>query len=480
MKQLRACTKLQALLLLFIATSCIDETMTADINQITFRIFSSEEDLLTDLPRGSKLTINFESSDGKELIRYDDVQFTQLEKAFVTTLKMPGPNYRITDFVIVNPTDEVVYALPKSDAPLSVKLKTLLPEFRGRADVKLLDVQNYKPADFGYTSFTNPNQGLKVIVTLAGSSKPVSAEAYLMNEADTLQRYKLKAGLNIIPVADAMQGNARLIIQKRSYADYTINVSSIAEEGNRKPLKIILEPAFKMLSWVERDSEYKFLFEFFLAGDQVTTISVNWGDGVKESFTFTDWQNLVHEYAEGGIHPITITGDLDHITVFHSEVDNTKMNDVDFTHLTSLKILTYSYLLSPSTLDLTMNTKLDVVDLSGLYNLEMVYLPEDHGITMISMMGPNKMTTASVDAVIDNLYRNTVANNTMNGIIQWAVIWAPEEGITDIVGPPSSVALAQVKIMKEKYGWTLEPDPFGNDITAATIGRVTSYKKGEW
>jgi hypothetical protein len=93
-----------------------------------------------------------------------------------------------------------------------------------------------------------------------------------------------------------------------------------------------------------------------------------------------------------------------------------------------------------------------------LDNLEQVILPPSHNINLISLDGENRMTTPAVDAVIDNLYRNTVRKDIRNGSIGWRVSWVQED--QSILGPPTATALAQVKIMKEQYGWALYPDPF--------------------
>jgi hypothetical protein len=311
------------------------------------------------------------------------------------------------------------------------------------------------------------NSTLSIIVTAKGSPKPVAASAYLLSSADTLNQYTLKPAVNKIPLPINLNESHKLVIIRESYEPHTLNLSGINNQ-NPKPLRVIMEPAFTILSYTDYSS-FNNSFKFYLWGGNNGIVTVNWGDGVvdvRELQPAYVGRPFFHLYPCPGDYPITITGDLDNITLFKAGFGNGAIDKIDFTHLSEVKEVSFGLAPSPAVLDFTSNLKLETLILIALTDLEEVILPPSHNISLVSLDGENRMTTPAVDAVIDNLCRNTIRKNIRNGSMGWRMSWVQEDN--SIIGPPTATALAQVKIMKEKYGWMFYPDPFESVSKVAT------------
>lgn len=308
-----------------------------------------------------------------------------------------------------------------------------------------------------YTKCHSGPSTLSLIVTEKGSPKPVAASAYLVSGGDTLNHYTLKPSVNKIALPVNLNEAHKLIINKESYEPYTLNLSAIGSE-TRKPIRIILEPAFFILSYTN-DFSFNNSFEFYMGARDDGVVTVNWGDGVVEVTEMQmPRQRFFHHYPGPGNYPITISGDLDNIKVFHAGFGNGAIDKIEFKHLNNIEEISFGLSRSPAVLDFTRNTLLEMVILTGLDNLEKVILPPSHNISQVALDGPNRMTTVAVDAVVDNLYRNTTRKNIRGGFLAWRVSWVQEDD--SILGPPSATSLTKVKIMKENYGWSFHPDPF--------------------
>jgi hypothetical protein len=458
-------------------SSCREQNVSdANENRFQFSVLSSSSQSVT--PEGTSLVINFISGDGKEVIPFENVSFQPGTTGFLTApLDLPDNSYRVLDFILVNDAEEILYAMPREGSELATNsAATGIAPNGSPATVTLLDVARHEPHQFGYQSFTNPNHALMVKVMEKGTSHDMEATATVISGDDTLAQYTLKRGVNRIALPPRSTELQTVVVSRKSYASHTINLSTI-DTKSRKPVDVILEPALNILSYIDLDGIDVYSFTLYLGAVQEgAPIHIDWGDGESETTALSsEWTTLYHEFPGSGNYRICITGALDQIRLFDSYYGMGMMDDVDFTHLTALEEIGFGLSRSPRVLDFTSNSKLKTLDLAGLRQLERIILPADHRITFIAFEGENKMTTASVDAVVANLYTNIVRNSTMSGLLIWAGNWIREEDDDTILGPPSATALAQAKVMKEQYKWSLSPDPFRTKIDASD-GRVKTMQ----
>jgi hypothetical protein len=90
----------------------------------------------------------------------------------------------------------------------------------------------------------------------------------------------------------------------------------------------------------------------------------------------------------------------------------------------------------------------------GIDDVKVLKLPENHQITFLNISGMSSMTTASIDAIIDNLY-NSVTANSRTGNFEFSTSWYEEEGP---IGPPSPDAVDKLRILRDSYGWSIFPN----------------------
>ena len=408
-----------ALLLLAFLNSCVEQnTVNSDPARLNFTVLSLENEPLNEFPPGTSLTINLESGDGANFIALANQEFVRSANGFTTSaLNVPDGTYKITDVILLNENDEIIYAIPKINTTLASKTTAALPvllteSLSTGSGLSLIDVQNRIPMDFGYESFKNPNHVLKLTVTVKGSQKAVSATAYLMSGLDTLQTYAIKAGQTQVSIPVSNSPDYRLLIAKEGYANYSIDLTSGATKDiYKKPLKVILQPAFSMLAYV--DSDIPDNFSFSLGVLEGSSLSINWGDGSPaEMFSGGE---VYHYYPPVGNFPVVVTGDLDKINSFYSFYGQGMVDAIDFRHLTSMVDIAFGLTRSPAVIDLSYNSKLYFLNMTGLENTQRIILPENHVIQYVAIDGPNMMTTETVDAFIENLYNNSVRNNIRDG-----------------------------------------------------------------
>jgi hypothetical protein len=456
-----------ALLLMFISQSCNEDIEPARQEmKIAFSV-SNDGGPLNELPAGSRLVISVTSQSGEPVMELQEVKFYSHENGFVTeSLTLPPGNYRISDFMVIDEDDEMLYAIPKKTSvlddnvthPLDFNFRISPDDHPLATELQLLGVRSFSPGDFGYRSFKILRRLLLIFVTTEGSNRPTTAKGFILNGNDTIQQYNLRARMNLVTVPVGVTASSKLVISKPAYAPVSFILLDLLRKQYR-PVRAILKPAFTMLAYI--DLAASSTFEFDLATTENASLYIDWGDGSAGSTYDVSSERFYprHEYATGGNYPITITGDIDKITFFYSFYGQGMIDEINFQHLTALETIRFGLTRSPRILDLRQNSQLNFALLAGLNNLEYLYLPADHSINWIMLHGGNQMSTAAVDAVIDNIYQNSIRNNIMNGWFGLAASWAQPEEDESLVGPPSPAAIEKLRYLHENYGWTFEPNP---------------------
>lgn len=445
--------------------SCTEEPEPIQKNvRIGFTVLS-ETDVITSLPEDSRLVVNLQTQNGEAVIDDEEVRFRPGENRFYSApLDLDFGNFQITDFMIVDQQDNILYAAPKEGATLATRVDhpldyrfELSPASRGASPIlRLLDVRKHDPRDFGYASFRRPRRDLSVVATLQDQLRPASAKAFILLNRDTIRTYDLRPKVNRITLPEAMNEDYRFVVAKAGYASVRYTLSELLATHRNKPVKAILNPAFTLKAFVDEGS---LMFDCYLGGPDGTSITVDWGDETTTSYDLVPLEvNVTHAYAQSGNYPITITGALETITSFYSFYGQGMFDAADFRHLRDLKEIRFGLSRSPVTLDLSHNTKLTSAMLVGLPNLRVLHLPKEHQLTYLGLDGPNHMSIENLDAVILNVYQNTVNKNLRNGLFEVAATWLREDD--SLLGPPSAAGLNNLRTMQQSYGWTISPDPF--------------------
>lgn len=453
--------------LIFFSQSCDEEF---EPQQQPIRIgftVSSEDGMMAALPQGSRVVINIESMDGEVVSESGQADFVHDgDRYLLKPFSLFAGTYRITDFAIVDDANEMRYAVPRNASrlartvpqPLDFRFSVPPDHTLVNMNFHLLDVRHNRPQDFGYPSFHFLRSSLLMIVTAEGSRKPISAKAAVVDGDRTIREYSLRASTNRISLPSAITKEYKLMIFRDGYATTEYNLIDLLEAHPLGIVKVALLPAFTMLAFVEQDLP----FEFDLGAVGGGSISINWGDGMVESHALQPQSandRVSHLYSESGNHPITITGDLDHITFFSSAYGLSMMDAVNFQHLNNLREITIVLTRSPRMVDLRSNKMLQQVSIGGV-DVEELFLPRFHKITLLGL-GPMPISADGVDALIDNIYMNVRRHNLTSGQLTLRASWEDEEAL---LGPPSRSSMMKLRTIRNDYGWILFPDPFASGV----------------
>lgn len=169
-------------------------------------------------------------------------------------IELPAGNYKVTDFLIIDESSEVLYAIPKAGSEFSKLVDRALPlSFAVRTDrvnnfpIQVVRTGESKPEKFGYVSFNidiaaYPEFRLAVFVQEKERLNLAKASVVLINNRDTI--YNKTTGANhvndIIFKAD-QHDTLTLIVRKDHFSSFKREfvLSELRDELQGAPLKVI-------------------------------------------------------------------------------------------------------------------------------------------------------------------------------------------------------------------------------------------------
>lgn len=416
---------------------------------------------VSELPDGAELVLTLVNNSGAPVLTNHRIAILSFGGSYITgPIELKPGLYSITDFMIAQGSD-ILYATPKKSSSLAPAVIRPLPykfnvvrDKLTHIEMEVVDTKGYKPEDFGYVSFSidvvNP-LAIAVFTSDAGVTELTEAKAFLYLGTKLIGEYNLKAKTNLISFKGDPDGSYRLLIRKPGFSQYIKHFiyRDLIEELGNLPLQALLGPAFTI------ETQLVSQFEVELVGSG-GVIDVDWGDGFVESIDFgtTPIALLNHTYAGDDVYFISITGAVDQVTEFYNYYDaGGKATDIRFEQLSGLRQIRYGLISGPATIDLSSNNQLDFINIAGIEELEQLILPATHDIDFIICSGPNLFTTPVIDAIINSIYTNAVADNIHGGIFGLQVNWADEN--SGLVGSPSLAARMQLNELRTTYGWTV-------------------------
>lgn len=423
-----------------------------------------------DIPAGSYLVVSIQTSPGNYVYNNEHVDLLKVGDTFISPpLSLKPGNYFVTDFFVVSPEHEVIYATPQAGSALAANVDHPLPvDFSITSDgllnltMEVVSAANSSPEDFGYVSFeidTVTVAHFQISVFIPGESTPefTSAELVIFHNGDTVKTQLLEATINTVYFDEDPADKFSLVVIKQGYARYTriFSLYELEDELNGKPLLVMLTPALTFTAVVETDGYLSQSFHFDITGPNGNA-TIDWGDGQTENFPLYD-HSEDHLYDKAGKYFVTITGDLQNITDFYSYYGDGPMEEVDLMHLTELKDVRIGFTPGPRIIDLRQNKKLEYVDVSVNTNLEELLIAPDNVIKWLGISGPNHVSAAAINAVIDNLYQSVIDSDVdrTGGTFSYQIIGSGHENET--VGPPSGTSLEKLNDLRTNYGWQILP-----------------------
>lgn len=426
-----------------------------------------------DIPSGTHLLVSIESSRGTTIYTRHRLELLTAGGQFIShPLELPHGNYLLTEFLLASPDNEIIYATPKTGSSLAPAVQFPLPipfsvsnNELLNLNIQVIDVRTRVPEEFGYVSFrvdTVHIRELQLTVFTNGNNGPeiASGEAFILKGRDTVHTYSLAAKVNNIFFTENPDEEFKLVVIKDGYSRYAIDFSynQLVIELGERPLTVMLDPALTMVGLVPGYCAPETCpFQIDIVSRSGGEITIDWGDGVIESGSLReDGEFLTHAYSDGGRYFISITGDISRITDFYSYYGMGPLDRINLDHLTELIDLRIGLTHSPSSIDLTHNKKLELINMAGCVNLEEILLAPDNRILFMGIEGPNNIGTAAIDNIIDKLYQSVLADGRRNGGFSFPVAWYEETNV--MVGPPSYFSLFKLDELTDNYEWTIYPD----------------------
>lgn len=453
-----------ALLLMgVVVQSCVeeDETILAEKVQFTCTMSFDEAGRAQGTTTPTSILLSLETSLGVPVYSLKEVKLLNLGNAFITEpLELLQGGYKVTDFLLVSEPSQVLYAVPRIGSPLSKAVNKPLPfnfwvtkNKISNIEIEVLDVSTKTPEDFGYSSFTinsvNPLR-ISVFVTDGGNNQLTSANAYIISGNDTIKNYSLGATINLISFKGDPESFYKLIITKDGYNNYIkdFTYNELIKELNNLPLKVyLIKSTFTMLAFVDENNNNT--FEFSLGSSGIHKI--DWGDGSIST------NATIHTYASSGNYLIKVTGELEKIQSLYSFYGQGMMDEINVQGLTDLQSIRIGLTRGPKKIDLRNNGKLKSVFIPNIEQLETLTLPISGTIRTINISGPNKLSATAVDEIINSVYESATLHNEIGGTFVLSKTWYPETDL--MIGPPSPTSLTKLRELRDKYQWTITPDP---------------------
>jgi hypothetical protein len=443
-------------LLVFFALSCSTDDNDALKNgksSTTFR-FAPEDVPDLNLPQGTQLKVNIETPDGEPVASDVTLAFNESEGSYLSEKLMLSPGeYVITSFELVN-DNKLLYLTPDKSILGAKTFRYVLPiDFKVRPETR--EEVNLKVVSASVAGLTN-SLSVAVYVPRSGIMKLATATAYIIDGVDTLATHELIARTNRIPFPFDPATEYKLVIIKGGFTRESRNF--IYNDVWDSVLRFDLDPAFTMLGYTHVN--YSTIFQFSM-DSHPGTVNIDWGDGTYGSHTFTaaqDWYNFEHDYAADGNHFITITGDLNQVYFFYSFYGQGMLDAINFEQLVNLNEIRLGLTRGPAKINVSQNLNLQSIRMPGVQGLRDLVLPSNHTIHYLDISGRNDMNMSEVSGLINNMYNNAVAHGLTGGYINVAGSWWSDPTEPLFVGPPSTDAKSKLVILREDYGWSVDPE----------------------
>jgi len=405
------------------------------------------------------LVLSVKKTNGEVVFTQKHIEVLRFGDELITSpLELVPGNYSITDFILTNSENDILFVIPHKGSRLAAAVAHPLPynfyiskNNVSNVVVEVLDIHHRTPADFGYASFNISEAMAFDIVVMAAESGRVNiigAQASIWDQNDLVEEFTLGAKVNTLSFKGDPDKTYTLRVAQSGYGSFTRDFiyTVLTEELNGRSLQVLLPAAFTLTTSLY-DSPFRMTFEG--ASDLV----VDWGDGTTTTSVQGDFE---HQY-DSGQHHISVTGDLASVSSFYAYYGDGDMDSINFKHLPNLEQLRMGLHEGPAVVDLTHNQKLTGVDISGLNSLIEVRLPESHQIRWMSFSGPNLLDTEEIDAIIHNIYDNAIRHDIRGGSLELSKEWFDWEA--ELLGPPSPEAIDEMIYLRDQYEWTVNPIP---------------------
>ncbi|MBT1686986.1 hypothetical protein [Dawidia soli] len=456
------------LLLAFVWQHCTEDQAPAKPGNVRFTISPTGGPggrVSASLPEGASLYVTIQEAGGGEVYTLEHVTLLKMGEEYISEpLALPPGNYDLTDFLVVNAADEVVYATPKEGSDMAGWVDDPLPMAFGVNDnaitglsVQVVSTSAYPPAAFGYLTFQVgivPGTSFRLAVFKPTPTGFVfsPAQVYILDGADTVHRQHVGAAPGAILFDGDLTRTYTLVVLQPSYKKYTQTfvLQDLLSALAGAPHTVWLEPAF---TFRLTDQDVYFTLE----GD-IDTLYIDWGDGTQDIITQQTFESRPeHLYATPGGHFVSISGatlnKVERVAFAYAYGGTTEMS---VEYLTGLKDFVATFAVTPATIDFSHNPALEsiYIAVSDIVELDLSHNPQIRSVVMFGILD---FSVPSLNALIHHLYSTAVQYNRRNGSFE---AHSFPVSMTTFIGPPSPEAMEELRILRDTYDWTIDPADF--------------------
>ncbi len=465
---------LSGLLLLFSCNPEMENVKDDQIGKVNFSLSLSNDNgqsrQVLAIPAGSYLQISIETLEGEPVLDDESIEILSFNGNYVSKpLQLNVGEYILTEFMVISPDDEVLYATPMSGSRMAYLVGNDLPlhfEIEENSSIQLpLEVINVSlllPEDIGYVSFPFTVIDFFFLSVFKLDSKGSSltyAKGYVIQNDDTIKSFTAKPEINTVALSNIGNEEFTLVLIKNGFAKYseTFTIESLLDTHENGLLNIHFQPALTFTALPQQDgfsdAEFNFQFSLGYQGE----ITIDWGNGHIETDIPSEVYStdFARKYGDNKKYFVSITGDIDKITEFYSYYGDGPIKEITLTNLPNLEDFRNGYNgpnMSPKVLDFTNNQKLTDINVSNSASLKQIKLKNNNSVMFLLIEDCHNISTADLDEIINPVYNSVVASGRMNGVISISNLPDAEQ---PTVGPPSENVWTKLSILENDYNWTI-------------------------
>lgn len=211
------------------------------------------------------LLVSVENSDGSAVLTDHLVPVYLFGSGYISDeLEMSEGDYRLTEFMLIDPSGAVIAATPVIGSPLAYLVNKPLPlEFSIRGGTatlvspELLAVGSHTPGDFGYVSFggqiIKPLDFYTVCIidnplSMAPFQPPVTAELTVLAGNEWRYRFRLKPSVNHLIIRGGYE-NYTFLVEKEGYPPQRFEIKARELKATTEASPLVLKIPYGNNQW---------------------------------------------------------------------------------------------------------------------------------------------------------------------------------------------------------------------------------------
>lgn len=248
-------------------------------------------------PVAAAILVTIENDGGKVLYNQEKLELISLNGSYLSKgLPLPAGNYNLTEFLVADANNHVIYATPKKGSILSTLVNNPLPmgfvSYPNAESILIPEVIKTDTSsleDLGYAGFSfNPVSIVKFLMTVFSKEESQlnfetldSCDLLVTSPSGRVFNYVLKNGVNPVYV-NSDTGKYILTISKKGYKPCidTLNNNQL-QNYSITPLHVILAPLGPCISFLSKHTFISYIGPSITARS-VADFYVDWGDGTYE------------------------------------------------------------------------------------------------------------------------------------------------------------------------------------------------------